>query len=1316
MKQKSDSTEEIHQELPERRPTHSHPSAYPGPVHRHLPIEVNPSTGPLSEAQESVWFLEKLAPGMGVYNNPYAYDLRGSVNIGALRASVNEIIKRHASLRTNFKVLHDEPIQVVKPNLKLRIPLIDLTSFNKTQQNQKIEKLLDEDPRTPFTLEKDPLIRIKIIRLSENHHILYMVIHHIVTDDWSMGVFEHELSIFYNAFLQGKVPKLNGLEIQYLDYARRERANFQNERLERQIAYWRDQLKDTSPLDLPTDHPRPLKQSFRSGSQSFEISRDLVNQLKNIGHHENATLFMVTLAAFNILLSRYTGQDDILIGTPVANRNRRELEDLIGYLVNNVILRTNLSSHPSFNELLKRVRRITLEALMNQELSLERLMKEIRVERDLSRNPLFQVLFVYHNAPFDALHFSGLELTRRIVQSESAKVDLALVLEEEPAGLQGRIIYNADLFNPASIVRMIKHFTTLLEGISSNPDQKISSFEILTDEECYQLTSGWNNTFVAYPTDRCLHELVEEQAQKHPDRIAVVDQNRQITYRDLNSSANQLAEALRKLGVGPDILVGLYLERSIELAIGSLAVLKAGGAFVPYDPSHPMDRVSFMIKDSKPRAILTLKKHEGNISKQGIKVICVDDPDHFESETTTNPPRLTTPGNLCYVIYTSGSSGKPKGVMIEHASIVNFVHWWQRAFSLNSKDRIGSSASSAFDASVWETFGALTMGATLDILPESIKRSTTQLWHWLAGHNITAIWIVTSLAMLALEEDIPSNIRLRFLAVGGEILPSSPRKNIPFPIYNFYGPTEATIVTTMSRVDPKSDNQPPIGRPIDNVKVYILDNELNLVPVGIPGELHISGMGLARGYLNDADLTDRKFIANPFSRIPGERLYKTGDLVRRLPDGQIEFLGRMDHQVKVRGYRIDLGEIETHLKNHPSIKDAVTIATKDSTGNTRLIAFIIPRFKEDVAATELRNFLGQKIPDYMLPTHFLFVESFPMTPSGKVDRGALIIPDADAGIIQTVYRAPGNELEKKLVDIWKNILGVKRVGVNDDFFNLGGHSLAALRLVNQIRDKLHYELPLEIIFQAPSVAQQARIIQTGIKEKNWSSLVAVQPNGFKLPFFCISPTVIDVVTYSNLSQYLDPSQPFYALYVRKSKQFQDAVRKNGDVIDQFIRDVQKIQPKGPYLLGGYSAGGKLAIEMALRLQDRGEVVNRVVLFDSFAPGYPRLYPFITPRIFRMLRILRRIESYLWKFWVLDWRGKLDLAGSKQQPFSRRVKAWFNNRYRELKQPLLADPFDRVKIIGSGEKTNPTSVRRQYHPDPGKSGTVGGLPGPQPGLG
>jgi amino acid adenylation domain-containing protein len=1233
-------------------------------------------SGPLSDAQESVWFLEELNPGTAVYNNAYAYRLEGPLQLEALKRSIHELIQRHASLRTNFEIHDGQPLQIVRPELEIPFAVADLPDLDEAAQVQLALKIIKEEAGTPFHLDRDPLIRVRLIRLSDRDHILFIVIHHIVTDDWSMGIFETELGAYYNAIINGCLPELSPMETQYMDHAILERERLKSGSLQRQVAYWREKLQGVPPLDLPTDHPRPPRQSFRGGSIGFDLPVELIHKLRQLGYQTNATLFMTLLSAFNILLSRYSGQDDILIGTAVANRNRRELEKLIGYLVNTVVIRTNLSDHLSFMELLKQVHLNTLEALMHQDLSLERLVKEIQIERDLSRNPLFQVLFIYHNAPSEPLAFNDLRVTHLQLDIRSAKVDLALTMDEEAGGLHGSVVFNADLYEASTIQRMIGHFKTLLEGIVANPEGEITLLPLLSEVERHQILDEWNQTAIDYPTGQCLHELVEAKSVSHPEKIAVIEGEAQFTYRDLNRQANALALVLKDLGVGPDMLTGLVLDRSLEFVTGVLAILKAGGAFVPFDPTQPSERLASMILDAKPKVMLTIRKYRDRVSDQGVRVICLDEEMPLpDARTEQNLPHLARTNNLCYVIYTSGSSGHPKGVMVEHASIVNFVHWWQRVCKVTGEDIMAANASPAFDASIWEIFGSLTAGATLDIMPENIRKSTRELWSWLVEHKITLIWLVTSLAVLALEENIPAGVRLRFLAVGGEMLPAAPAKIPPFPLYNFYGPTEATIVSSMAEVDPRTTHQPPIGKPIHNFRIYILDRQLNPVPVGIPGEICIAGAGLARGYLNDPTLTAARFVSDPFSRKAGDRLYRTGDLGYYQPDGQIAYLGRMDRQVKVRGYRIDLGEIESALKSHPGVKDAIAISAESD--NARLVAYIIPRPDSIPTGGVLKEYLRHKLPDYMLPTAFIFISDFPLTLSGKIDRGTLPLPEVVLNPERAAFRAPHTNLEQQLVKIWGSVLGVGQIGLDDDFFDLGGHSLAALRLVNVIRDQLGVAIPLEVIFQAPSVAGQAQWIQVGGREISWSPLVEVQPEGQKQPFFCVSPSVIDVVTYSNLAKYLDPEQPFYALYVRKNRPPGEKVDEVVDELDRFIQEIRRIQPQGPYLLGGYSAGGKLAIETARRLNDRGEKVDQVVLFDSFAPGYPRMLPFVSPRIFRALRVLRRIESYFWKFWVLDWRGKWDLASARHGPLLERLKVWFTNRYHELKRPIPPDPFGRL---------------------------------------
>jgi amino acid adenylation domain-containing protein/non-ribosomal peptide synthase protein (TIGR01720 family) len=1050
---------------------------------------------PLSFAQQRLWFLDQLEPGSPLYNIPTSYRVSGPLNIIALQESLNEIVRRHEVLRTSFYNLQGQPIQTIAPTLSLTLPVVDLSSLPEAERELEALRLAAEETRRSFDLAQAPLLRASVLRLADEEHILLLTLHHIVSDGWSMGVLFQELSALYDAFSNGKPSPLSELPIQYADFAVWQRQWFQGEVLESQLSYWKKQLADApAVLELPTDHPRPPAQTFHGARQSLVVPNSLTNQLKALSNQENVTLFMTLLAAFQTLLYRYTGSDNILVGSPIAGRNRTEIEGLIGFFVNTLVLRTDLSGDPSFRELLRRVRRVALEAYAHQDLPFEKLVEELQPERNLSHSPLFQVMFVLQNAPMTDLRLTGLTARPLKVDIEAAKFDLALSIVEELGSLRGVIEYNTDLFDGATIHRMIGHFQTLLENIVTEPERQLSSLPILTQAEKQQLVPEWNDTKRDYPKHKCVHELFEAQVERTPDALAVVFEDKQLTYRELNRRANQLAHHLRKLGIGPEVLVGICVERSLEMVVGQLGILKAGGAFVPFDPDYPKERLVFMLEDSQARVLLTQRqlvdelfedkrsKIENSDPRSSIlnlqpKLVCLDtDWEIIAQESDANPVSDVLPDNLAYVIYTSGSTGNPKGVPTPHSGFVNLMAWLKRVHSVTPADRATQLASPAFDASIWEVWPYLAAGASIHIVDEETRVSPLQLSQWLTTKDISICFLPTPLAEAVLEEPWPSGVALRALLTGGDKLHRSPLKTLPFRFVNKYGPTENSAVTTWAPVATGIDSHvpPPIGRPIDNNQVYVLDRHLNPVPIGVPGELFIGGDGLARGYLRRPELTAEKFIPNPFSNEPGTRLYKSGDLVRYLPDGNIEFLGRIDHQVKIRGFRIELGEIEAVVGQHPAVREVVVVARKESPSDKRLVAYVVPNQGLSPSTSELRNFLKNKLPDYMLPSTFVMLDALPLTPNGKVDRRALPGPDGSRPDLDGTFVAPRNRAEVMLAGIWAEVLKLEQVGVRDNFFELGGDSILSLQIIARA-NQAGLRLTPKQLFQHQTIAELATV-------------------------------------------------------------------------------------------------------------------------------------------------------------------------------------------------------------------------------------------------
>ncbi len=1028
---------------------------------------------PLSFAQERLWFLEQIEPGTSVYNFPFAFGLRGHLNVTALEQALNEIVKRHEVLRTTFATLEGQPVQIIAEDFNLTLPVADLSGLSEAENNKEIRRLIDTDAQTPFDLSKGPLWRATLIRRSDVSHALMICIHHSITDGWSKDVFHKELLALYNAFSSGQPSPLPELPIQYADYAIWQREWLQGDVLEHHLSYWKLQLAGAPPiLELPTDRPRPTLQTFPGGYETFTLSSSVSEAVTALSKREGATLFMTMLAALQILLHRYTAQKDIVVGSPVAGRDRPEVEGLIGFFVNNLVLRTNMSGNPSFRELLSRVRKVVLDACAHQDIPFEKLVEELEVERNLTTTPLFQVMFIMLNAspPSHKLEQPDQKVGPPILQNNmTSKFDLTLYLEEAEE-LIGTFEYNTDLFDASTIKRMAGHFLCLLEGIVNDPEQRLSELPILTQGERQQLLVQWNATEMEYPRELCFPHLFETQAAKSPDVVALVFENQRLTYGELNSRANQLARYLRKLGVGPDSLVGICTERSLEMMIGLLAVLKAGGAYVPLDPSYPEERLDYMLSDSGAKVLLTQESliEDFQFSVSDLNKVCLDrDWNQISEESESNPESEINAANLAYVIYTSGSTGKPKGVAVQHANLMNFLTSMREGPGLSSDDALVAVTTLSFDISVLELYLPLTVGARVVLTSREEAGDGRRLGEILTDSGATVMQATPATWRMLLDTGWSGSNQLKMLC-GGEALPRELANELfekGASLWNMYGPTETTIWSAVLKIE-DTDGPVHIGPPIGNTQIYILDSHLQPVPIGVYGELYIGGEGLARGYLNHPALTAERFIPDPFSEDSGVRLYRTGDLARYLPDGKIEFSGRIDHQVKIRGFRIELEEIEAVCVEHPAIQEAVVMAREVAKGDMRLVAYIKYDTHDEPTVSELRQYMKEKLPDYMVPSLFVTMDTFPLTPNGKIDRKILPIPVGMRGETGKAHEPPNSEMEKVIAGVWQQVLGMNDFSVNDNFFDIGGHSLLSMKVLYHIEKELGLRInPREIMFK-----------------------------------------------------------------------------------------------------------------------------------------------------------------------------------------------------------------------------------------------------------
>ncbi|MBE0546008.1 MAG: amino acid adenylation domain-containing protein [Verrucomicrobia bacterium] len=1067
--------------------------------------------GPLSFAQERLWFLEQLEPGIAFNNIPLAFRVTGKLNTAALEQALQEIIRRHEPFRTTFTAANGRPVALAVPSPKFSVQKRDLSGLPTGEREAEAQRLIADEAQRPFDLTRDLLLRATLLRLSPAEHLLLLTTHHLACDGWSLDVFHRELAALYEAFALGRPSPLAALPIAYGDFAAWQRDALRGADFERQLAYWRQQLNGASPaLDLPTDRPRPPVQTYRGAAIHFALPATLPAELAQLSRKANVTPFMLLLAAFQTLLHRYSGQADILVGSPIAGRARVETEDLIGFFLNTLVLRGDLSGDPTFHELLRRTRQTALDAYVHQDVPFEKIAEAVQPNRDLSRSPLFQVMFVLQNEPLRPLELAGLKVSALPAHSGTAKFDLTLSLTETPDGLVGFMEYNRDLFDAATITRMLGNFETLLASVIAHPEQRLLELRLLTANERRQLLVEWNDTRTEFSSDKCIHELFEAQVERTPDSVALVFEDEEITYRDLNRRADAVARELQTMGVGADVRVAICVERSVEMMVGLLGILKAGGAYVPLDPTYPKERLAFMLKDSQAQVLVTQESLQADFKfvSPNLSVLCLDAFNHATRNTqhASNPQstiRNPQSSDLAYVIYTSGSTGKPKGVMVTHRNVVNFFAGMDRV--LGTEPGVWLAVTSiSFDISVLELFWTLTRGCKVIIHREpdpnrsrngqahrEFKKANGQ-WRSMSDqilrHGVTHMQCTPSLAgtLLLAPESHEAMRRLSKLLLGGESLPSTLvgqlRRVFSGELLNMYGPTETTIWSATHRVD-GTDGAIPIGRPIANTQIYILDQQLQPVPVGVPGELFIGGEGVARGYLNRPELTAEKFIPHPFaSELAAQpsgmspRLYRTGDLARYRADGTIEFLGRTDSQVKIRGHRIELAEIEAVLARHPDVREAVVIAREVALGDQRLVAYHVAANGHVATATELREFLKQELPDPMVPAAFVSLDKLPLTPNGKVDRKALPDPEDIRVSLDTAYVAPRTEMEKAIVTIWCALLRVERVGLHDNFFDLGGHSLLVVQVQARLRDSLGMDLPIVRLFQYPTIGALTKFL------------------------------------------------------------------------------------------------------------------------------------------------------------------------------------------------------------------------------------------------
>jgi amino acid adenylation domain-containing protein len=1162
---------------------------------------------PLSFAQQRLWFLAQLEGGSAAYHIPLALHLQGAMDVQAWRRSLDRLVARHEALRTVFVSVDGQPhVELLSPQIGM--PFLEHDLHDAADARDQLQRLCLEEAHAPFDLVRGPLVRARLIRLGEHEHVFLLTQHHIVSDGWSMGVLVAELSALYAAFQHGQPDPLAPLSIQYPDYAAWQRQWLSGERLQTQIDFWRRNLANAPVrIELPTDRPRPAQQSFAGAFMPVQLDRELTQGLKHLSRQHGTTLFMTVLAAWSALLSRLSGQEDLVIGTPTANRVRQEIEPLIGFFVNTLALRVDLSGQPSGRDLLAQVRRTALAAQAHQDLPFEQVVEIASPPRRLDHTPLFQVMFAWQNHQQGEFELPGLQVQPAGAPVDVAKFDLELHLAETGDGtIAGALTYATALFDAETIERHREYLIALLRGLAADAERPVGAIELLGQTERTLLLETWNRTTAPYPAEACVHALFEQQVQRTPDAVALVCQDRSLTYAELNAQANRLAHRLIELGVGPDTRVAICMERSLSMVVGLLAVLKAGGAYLPLDPNYPAERLHDLLDDCAPVLLLADeggRKVLGEDATARVHTLPFDClPALAVGDAIDNPavPGLTS-AHLAYVIYTSGSTGAPKGVLVEHRHLVNLVAWHIHRFDLRPGCRSAATAGIAFDASVWEIWPSLCSGATLLLPPEHVSGDPVAMLQWWHAQSLDVTFLTTPLAGIAISDGLV-NPGLRHLLIGGDRLQSLP-SGLPegLELINNYGPTETAVVATSGRALTK-DNVVTIGRPIANTRIYLLDAHGQPVPRGAVGELYIGGDGVARGYLNRPELTAERFLDDPFSDVAGARMYRTGDLARYLPDGNLEFLGRNDQQVKIRGFRIEPGEIQARLLEHAAVREAVVIAREDSPGDKRLVAYVVvdESVEQDEAtgdlAGRLRSSLSRSLPDYMVPAAYVRLTALPLTPNGKLDRKALPPPDQQAYFLRE-YVAPGTPLEAQLAEIWAELLQVERIGIHDNFFELGGHSLLATRVVARLRQTLQIDLPVRAVFEASTIHDLSRRLENAPSAQ--SSLMTLRSNPGAKDAIFFMPTVMGLgMHYSALAQLIESDAAIYSCVLPGVAD--DAAPLT--TVEEIARYCVALLPQGHarITLAGWSFGGLLAYEAARQLTEQGRPVFRLILIDSYA--------------------------------------------------------------------------------------------------------------------
>ncbi len=1251
------------------------------------PIVPRVRSGPVevSFGQQRLWFLAQLESGCATYNAPIAWRIAGPLNVSALQRSLSQLVARHEALRTTFAVVDEYPRQIINEALPVSIATKDLRTIERCQREVEIKRCIRAEAQRPFKLSVDPMVRAALFRVEDHEQVFVLTLHHIVCDGPSMAILLEELALFYGGFLNGRPVHMPELRVQYADFAVWQREIVAEIRDE-QVAYWKEQLRSCpAALDFPSERVHPVHVSFRGDMEYRNLSRQLSEDFRSLAKRHGVTDFMALVALFQVLLSRYTGQEDVSVGSPVTHRTLAEVSRVVGFFSNMVVLRGRLEGNPTFCELLDKVRDIVLSAYAHQDLPFEQLVAELQPERVPGRNPFFQAMLEVEEPAWRHLEISGAKCTLLPVHNGTSKFDFSLGVVDHPEGFRLGLEFNADLSDADTARGLLQNYENLLQGAVNDPNCAVFDLPLLSSKEREELLLKWNNSREDYPDAHCTHRLFEAQVQKAPDAVAVKFQAQQLTYQELNSRANQLARHLVSLGAGAEVLVAVCLERSLDLVIALLAVMKSGAAYLPLDPSHPAERRKAILQDSGARMLITCQAVSQDVHATDACAVVLFQDLNTSGQSAANLPFVVRPNDLAYVIYTSGSTGRPNGVEVEHGNLANFLLTMRKRPGLSRRDVLLVVTTVTFDIAGLELWLPLTVGASIIIASSDQVMDAHELMNVLEESRVTVMQATPATWRMLLAAGWRGNPRLKVLC-GGESLSGSLADELLArcgSVWNMYGPTETTIWSSVHAVKAEEGPVVPIGHPIGNTMMYVLDRNMEPVPVGVRGELYIGGAGVARGYLGAQQLTAQRFVANPFSIGTDSRLYRTGDLVRQRRDGNIEFLGRNDFQVKLRGFRIEPAEVEAGLVRHPAVSEAVVQAREDVPGDKRLVAYVVA--KTEMArhlVSQLRSFMQTSLPDYMVPSAFVVLDALPKTPSGKLHWQALPVPEHRAQEMALIV--PRDAIETRLARIWEELLDVRPVGVTDNFFELGGDSLLGTHLFARVEEEFAKQLPVGTLFEAPTIEKLAAIL----RQDSWrpTTLIQVQAGDPSVPpiFF-----VQARVGYRALAAELGAHQPFYVvpyddLFVSETE------RGLGTLAEELAQRIREHRPHGPYYLGGWCLAGHVAFAVARELCRQGEEVALLAIIEMSAPGYaepcrgPTLRSFTYPLLWHLRYVLdgsrqQRIDWIAGGFRALGWHA--------------RYRAWQLARlfFRRIGRSLPQSLRDATRLMGeAADKDAPTS--------------------------